>query len=154
MPEPGGPWGPLAPPIFGRSVNPIPTGEGRLSPPITTGTPNIFHLPASLPNRPRILPLGTLPFITLKCLTKRIPSPSTSLADSTPLTWLGCSQNLRLRFLLKWVSIFRNPILSRFEGLINYYYFYFVKCGSQMCYCGAIYRLIKSGQNKKGQNIF
>ena len=44
----GGPGGPLAPPIFGRSVNPIPTGEGRLSPPITTGTPNVFHLPASL----------------------------------------------------------------------------------------------------------
>ena len=33
---------------FGRIVNPIPTGEGRLSPPITTGTPNVFHLPASL----------------------------------------------------------------------------------------------------------
>ena len=50
MPEPGGPGGPLAPPIFGRSVNPIPTGEGRLSPPITTGTPNVFHLLASLIN--------------------------------------------------------------------------------------------------------
>ena len=48
VPEPGGPGGPLAPPIFGRSVNPIPIGEGRLSPPITTGTPNVFHLPASL----------------------------------------------------------------------------------------------------------
>ena len=24
-----------------------PIGEGRLSPPITTGTPNVFHLPAS-----------------------------------------------------------------------------------------------------------
>ena len=48
MPEPGGPGGPLAPPIFGRSVNPIPTGEGRLYPPITTGIPNVFHLPASL----------------------------------------------------------------------------------------------------------
>ena len=36
-------WG-----VFGRIVNPIPTGEGRLSPPITTGTPNVFHLPASL----------------------------------------------------------------------------------------------------------
>ena len=35
-------------PIFGILVNPIPTGEGRLSPPITTGTPNVFHLPASL----------------------------------------------------------------------------------------------------------
>ena len=48
VPEPGGPGGPLAPPIFGRSVNPIQTGEGRLSPPITTGTPNVFHLPAPL----------------------------------------------------------------------------------------------------------
>ena len=48
MPEPGGPGEPLAPPIFGRSVNPIPTGEGRLFPPITAGTPNVFHLPASL----------------------------------------------------------------------------------------------------------
>ena len=34
VPEPGEPGGPLAPPIFGRSINPIPTGEGRLSPPI------------------------------------------------------------------------------------------------------------------------
>ena len=34
--------------IFVRSLNPIPTGEGRLSPPITTGTPNVFYLPASL----------------------------------------------------------------------------------------------------------
>ena len=43
-----GAGGQLSPPrpIFGRSVNPIPTGEGRLSPPITTG--NVFHLPASL----------------------------------------------------------------------------------------------------------
>ena len=31
-----------------RSANPIPTGEGRLSPPITTGTTNVFHLSASL----------------------------------------------------------------------------------------------------------
>ena len=30
------------PPIFSRSVNPIRTGEGRLSPPITTGTPQSF----------------------------------------------------------------------------------------------------------------
>ena len=44
----GGPGGPLAPPIFFRSVNPIRTGVGRLSPPITTGTPNVFHLLASL----------------------------------------------------------------------------------------------------------
>ena len=48
MPEPGGPGGPLAPPIFGRSVNPIQTEEGRLSPPITTGTPKVFSLAASL----------------------------------------------------------------------------------------------------------
>ena len=48
MPEPGGPGGPLAPPIFGRSVNPIQTRKGRLSPPITTGTPKVFHLPAAL----------------------------------------------------------------------------------------------------------
>ena len=47
MPEPGGP---LAPPIFGISVNPIPSGEGRLSPPITTGTPKVCDLPASLKN--------------------------------------------------------------------------------------------------------
>ena len=47
MPEPGGPGGPLDPQIVGRSVNPIQTGEGRLSPPITTDTPNVFHLPAS-----------------------------------------------------------------------------------------------------------
>ena len=33
---------------FGSSVNPIPTRKGRLSPPISTGTPNVFHLPASL----------------------------------------------------------------------------------------------------------
>ena len=32
----------------GRSVHPIPLGEGRLSPPITTGTLNVFLLPASL----------------------------------------------------------------------------------------------------------
>ena len=43
VPEPGGPGGPLAPPIFGRSVNPTPTGEGRLSPSTTTGTPNVSH---------------------------------------------------------------------------------------------------------------
>ena len=44
----GGQGGHWPPPIFGRSVNPIPTGEGRLSPPITSGTPNVFHLPAPL----------------------------------------------------------------------------------------------------------
>ena len=48
VPEPGVQGGHCLPPIFGRLVNPIPTGEGRLSPPITTGTPNVFQLPASL----------------------------------------------------------------------------------------------------------
>ena len=42
MPEPRGGHCP-PPPIFGRSVNPIPTGEGRLSSSITTGTLNVFH---------------------------------------------------------------------------------------------------------------
>ena len=37
-----GPGGPLAPPVFCRSVNPIWTGEGRLSPPITTAPPMFF----------------------------------------------------------------------------------------------------------------
>ena len=35
-------------PMFGRSLKPIPTGEGRLSPPITTETPNVFYPPALL----------------------------------------------------------------------------------------------------------
>ena len=48
VPELGGPGGPLAPPIFCRSVNPIWTGEGRLSPPITTSPSNVFDLPAAL----------------------------------------------------------------------------------------------------------
>ena len=43
-----GTGGATGPPILGRSVNPIPTGEGRLSPPITTGPPNVFHLPTPL----------------------------------------------------------------------------------------------------------
>ena len=40
----GGPGGGATapPPIFCRSVNPIQTGKGRLSPPITTGPPNVF----------------------------------------------------------------------------------------------------------------
>ena len=44
VPEPGGPGGPLAPPppLFCRTVNPIRNGEGRLSPPITTGPPMFF----------------------------------------------------------------------------------------------------------------
>ena len=44
----GGAGGPLALPIFGRSVNPIPTGVGQIMPTITTGPPKVFHLPAPL----------------------------------------------------------------------------------------------------------
>ena len=40
--------GAIGPPIYSRSVNPIQTLVGRLSPPITTGTPKVCHLPASL----------------------------------------------------------------------------------------------------------
>ena len=45
MLEPGGP---LAPPIFGRSVNPFPTRGDKFCPPITTSSSKCFHLPASL----------------------------------------------------------------------------------------------------------
>ena len=48
VPELGGPGGPLAPSIFGRSVNPIQNGGGQIMPTITTGPPKVFHLPASL----------------------------------------------------------------------------------------------------------
>ena len=47
----GGPGGPLALPIYDRSVNPIPTGGGQIMPTITTGPPKVFHLPASLLSR-------------------------------------------------------------------------------------------------------
>ena len=44
----GGPGGPLAPPIFGGSVNPIPTMWGRFCPIFISGTLNVFHFPTSL----------------------------------------------------------------------------------------------------------
>ena len=44
----GGARGATGPPIFGRPVNPIPIMGGRFCPPFTSGTPNVFHLPASL----------------------------------------------------------------------------------------------------------
>ena len=45
----GVPGLPLATPVFDRTVNPIPTGEGaHFANHITTGTPKNFHLPASL----------------------------------------------------------------------------------------------------------
>ena len=34
--------------VMAELEDPISTGESRLSPPITTGTPNVFHLPGSL----------------------------------------------------------------------------------------------------------
>ena len=39
VPEPGGP---LAPPIFGRSVNPIPTGGGQIIPTYYYWPPQCF----------------------------------------------------------------------------------------------------------------
>ena len=42
MPEPGG--GARG----ATALNPIRTREGRLYPPLTTGTPKVFYLPASL----------------------------------------------------------------------------------------------------------
>ena len=45
---PGGAGGAMAPPIFGRSVNPISTKGGRLCPPNNTGTPGFSDLPTAL----------------------------------------------------------------------------------------------------------
>ena len=41
---PGGAGGAMAPPDFGRSVNPISTKGGRLCPPNNTGTPEFSDL--------------------------------------------------------------------------------------------------------------
>ena len=45
---PGRTGGAMAPPDFGRSVNPISTKGGRLSPPNNTGTPGFSDLPTAL----------------------------------------------------------------------------------------------------------
>ena len=45
---PGGAGGAMAPPDFGRSINPISTKGGRLCPPINTGTPGFSDLPTAL----------------------------------------------------------------------------------------------------------
>jgi hypothetical protein len=45
---PGGAGGAMAPPIFGRSVNPISTKGGRLCLPNNTGTPEFSDLPTAL----------------------------------------------------------------------------------------------------------
>jgi hypothetical protein len=44
----GGARGTLTLQIFCVSANLFQPGKGRLCPPITTGTPKFFHLPASL----------------------------------------------------------------------------------------------------------
>ena len=48
MLEPGVPGMPLATPIFGRSVNPVPTRLGRFCPLQYYWHPKLFHLPAFL----------------------------------------------------------------------------------------------------------
>ena len=45
---PGGAGGAMAPPNFGRSVNPISTKGGRLCPPYNTGTPEFSDPPTAL----------------------------------------------------------------------------------------------------------
>ena len=45
---PGGVGGDMAPPEFGRSVNPISTRWGRLCPPNNIGTPGFSDLPTAL----------------------------------------------------------------------------------------------------------
>ena len=45
---PGGAGGAMAPPDFGRSVNPISTRWGRLCPPNNIGTPGFSDLPTAL----------------------------------------------------------------------------------------------------------
>ena len=47
---PGGAGDAMAPPDFGRSVNPISTREERSCPPNNTGTPGFSDLPTALWN--------------------------------------------------------------------------------------------------------
>ena len=47
---PGGDGGAMAPPDFGKSVNPISTRGGRLCPPNNTGTHGFSDLPTALQN--------------------------------------------------------------------------------------------------------
>ena len=69
----GWPGGPLAPPIFGRSVHPILTGEGRLSPPITTATPKMFS-PSSITEIRDFGPkLNALHNTNFQCHWKKVP---------------------------------------------------------------------------------
>ena len=54
MPKPGA-GGRLAPQYLADQFTPFQSGEGRLSSPINTGTPNFFHLPASLISQPILM---------------------------------------------------------------------------------------------------
>ena len=47
---PRGAGGAMAPPKFGRSVNPSSTQGGRLCPPSNTGIPRFSDLPTALPS--------------------------------------------------------------------------------------------------------
>ena len=51
----GGPWGARAPPLFGRSVNPISTRGGTLSPPSTMCPPRFSDLATALNDKVYIL---------------------------------------------------------------------------------------------------
>ena len=57
---PGGAGGAMAPPDFGRSVNPISTKGGRLCPPNNTGTPGFSDLPTALISMVKSKNKGTL----------------------------------------------------------------------------------------------
>ena len=48
---PGVAKGAMAPPYFGRSVNPISTSGGSLCPPNNTGTPGFSDLPIEMKNK-------------------------------------------------------------------------------------------------------
>ena len=64
MPDPGAP-------IFGRSINPIPTRGGRFCPPFPTGSPKFFHLPASLPKRTKFTSVNQTDRTKLRVNTNR-----------------------------------------------------------------------------------
>ena len=63
MPEPEGPGGPVAHTIFGRSVNPIPTGGGQIIPTYYYWHPQCF----SSSGITEIDTTNTLSVITVSC---------------------------------------------------------------------------------------
>jgi hypothetical protein len=139
MPEPGGPGGPLAHPIFRRSVNPIPTGEGRLSPPITTGTPNVFHLPASLmiENKLQPSPFFYIIKITIVFLQFRENNLNHFFGRHKDQNIARCTHSSHVLsfswFLAKWlkrskVSILISLVFGNFSGNLGNcsYLFYYL----------------------------